>query len=573
MSDRQPMPDGLSSTVRGDAKRLGKGAITLLALGAPFVAAAPAAANGGGPEPPGDSQAESQASAHASMDGSGAGAGAHAASAAAAPQPSAEAPPPGGAVGTENAEAGASGRADVQAGTAEGGTVQQTGTGDSAHPTATETSVDTSDDGTAASADADAEVRAGEEGEAQTGGHADAEVSGDATARGNVNGRADAHAANRGTSSSDGSGAARPHARGDSRERASVHGAGEAEGEASVPVEAKVHGNGRAGGSMHARARVNDRRVSGGTEAGQGERGFTDVRVTPKAAGRVSAMVKASPALEAAIRAEAREAARAEIRARFARPEAATRFAVKHRLEGGARGVQRRRATADMRAEAFLRILETAWTTGGPARASALLELCLGRPASAVSSPAPREQALRESQGEGRRGHDAIGNAEAGGIGEIVGAARGERRESGEVVGAARGERRESGEVVREDTRGPEAPTPIVEAPSVPLTAPTTPGSGVMPGVLGAFQETDRPRQPRGSASQPGGTQLSGSAPGPGVTTGASAPSRVTREAGATSLQRQLPFTGAELPLTIIAGVTALVAGALLRRRVQGEAR
>jgi hypothetical protein len=37
--------------------------------------------------------------------------------------------------------------------------------------------------------------------------------------------------------------------------------------------------------------------------------------------------------------------------------------------------------------------------------------------------------------------------------------------------------------------------------------------------------------------------------------------------------QRQLPFTGYELPLIAIAGVAAIGAGVLLRRRVDGAVR
>jgi hypothetical protein len=45
------------------------------------------------------------------------------------------------------------------------------------------------------------------------------------------------------------------------------------------------------------------------------------------------------------------------------------------------------------------------------------------------------------------------------------------------------------------------------------------------------------------------------------------------REAGAAMQQRQLPFTGSEVPLIVIAGATAIAAGALLRRRVDGAMR
>jgi LPXTG-motif cell wall-anchored protein len=35
--------------------------------------------------------------------------------------------------------------------------------------------------------------------------------------------------------------------------------------------------------------------------------------------------------------------------------------------------------------------------------------------------------------------------------------------------------------------------------------------------------------------------------------------------------QRQLPFTGSEVPLIVIAGAAAIAAGALLRRRIDGR--
>jgi hypothetical protein len=197
------------------------------------------------------------------------------------------------------------------------------------------------------------------------------------------------------------------------------------------------------------------------------------------------------------------------------------------------------------------------------------------KPSAGAGSRAEGHGGKDHERTEGRR-DNATGNAEVGESGEIVGAARGEGRESGEIIGPARGEARERGAVVVGNTRGPEAPTPIVEAPSVPLTAQPMPASGVMPGTEEALQaprEADRPMQPRGSASRPGAVQPTGSATGPAVTTGASAPSGVTRKASAAGLQRRLPFTGAEVPLTIIGGATLLAAGALLRRRVQGEAR
>ena len=51
-----------------------------------------------------------------------------------------------------------------------------------------------------------------------------------------------------------------------------------------------------------------------------------------------------------------------------------------------------------------------------------------------------------------------------------------------------------------------------------------------------------------------------------GGTAGASAPVTIRRCAGAALEQRQLPLTGAELPLIALIGTAALAAVALLRR-------
>src|SRR5687768_13007422 len=65
--------DAPTTTGGSDAKRLGTGAVALLALGAPFVAAAPAAAENGGPGQPGKGYAEAQASTHIATDTSASG--------------------------------------------------------------------------------------------------------------------------------------------------------------------------------------------------------------------------------------------------------------------------------------------------------------------------------------------------------------------------------------------------------------------------------------------------------------------------------------------------------------------
>src|ERR671922_238063 len=57
--------DAQTTVGRDDAKRMGKGAIALLAFGAPFVAAAPATADGGGPPQSGETHGQAQASAGA----------------------------------------------------------------------------------------------------------------------------------------------------------------------------------------------------------------------------------------------------------------------------------------------------------------------------------------------------------------------------------------------------------------------------------------------------------------------------------------------------------------------------
>src|SRR5919198_805138 len=70
----------------------------------------------------------------------------------------------------------------------------------------------------------------------------------------------------------------------------------------------EARSNGRAGGASHARTEADHRGRRGRRDA----RGFTNVRVRaheePRPSGRVSALLKASAALEAPIRAEVREA-------------------------------------------------------------------------------------------------------------------------------------------------------------------------------------------------------------------------------------------------------------------------
>jgi MYXO-CTERM domain-containing protein len=48
MRDEREITDAATTTGRGDARRVGKGAIALLAIGAPFAAATPANADGNG---------------------------------------------------------------------------------------------------------------------------------------------------------------------------------------------------------------------------------------------------------------------------------------------------------------------------------------------------------------------------------------------------------------------------------------------------------------------------------------------------------------------------------------------
>ena len=43
-------------------------------------------------------------------------------------------------------------------------------------------------------------------------------------------------------------------------------------------------------------------------------------------------------------------------------------------------------------------------------------------------------------------------------------------------------------------------------------------------------------------------------------------------EAGAAAQQKELPFTGSDVPLIVFAGAAAIAAGALLRRRIDGAA-
>jgi hypothetical protein len=303
------------------------------------------------------------------------------------------------------------------------------------------------------------------------------------------------------------------------------------------------------------------------------------VRVTPhEDAGdrrRVAARLKTSAALDAAIRAEARKAAREEVRARFrsseARQGAATRFAVKAGFGGGGRHEGWRRPLPAADAAALLRILEKAFEHGGPARARAVLELCLGhesqgehgllvglqeretnaeraRHRGSSREQAPRGRPLGEGFEQGRPG-DAHARPSSGAATPVVQAPA---RAGAPVVQAPA------------EAGGPEAPAPAGAGAPVALTpaAPTTPsrvvGSGVDTSNGGTVEGAEESGTPMPPSQPPNSTEES-----PG-TAGASPP--VVQEVGAASRQRELPFTGSEVPLFVLAGCAALAMGALLRR-------
>jgi hypothetical protein len=556
----------------GAGKRAKPAALALLAVGAPLAVATPASAQqGSAPEPP-----------NGSVEGQGNGS----AGAQAGVDPSATSPTNATSAAQSNGDAGAS--AEPQVGSAGAGVESQAGgNGESSGA---------GDAG--AEAGAGVASQAGGSGESSGGGDAGAQAVAGAGSQASGNGEtssardtgASVESQAGGNGESSGAGDSGAHA-GGNRESS---GGGDAGAQAGVSTDSRVGGNAPSGagasasapredddaradvdaasgshrgaGSAGARAGgdASERAARGGEtevtesahgsqsdrgrargEGDSGERGFTDVKVTPPAdrRGRAAARLEVSPALDAAIRAEARAAAREEVRMRWKSLEAGELAArqsagrARHELQTSSLSALSPREEATV----LLRVVETAWREGGPARARAVLDVCF-RGESHVSQALLMALQETSEQQDLLEGH---GRANAGGGGEAE--AQGEVDVGGEAQTPAAAEQPNVG--TRPAPGGPAAagaPAPVAPAPE----------SGVERTVQAPEAENRaglvRSPTPRASAEQPGRTA------------GAQAP--VTREAGAAAQRRALPFTGGDVPLIMLAGAAALAAGALLRR-------
>jgi hypothetical protein len=257
-----------------------------------------------------------------------------------------------------------------------------------------------------------------------------------------------------------------------------------------------------------------------GHSGAHGDIGLTDVRLSPRhddeAAGRVSALVKASPGLEAALRAEARAAARDEVSARFPKREA-----------GG----------PDL--EGFV---------GSGSHVEGERPVEQHRPGDSPGIWIRRarlhgQRAAREAERQGARSDTAASGPDDRGADTLP--------ERTRATGA--------GAVPHAPGRAEETNTQLVAGSAIPpleapVAGPTTnalPDSGLDAGFGGIVPG---PRPGTGPAAAVT-TPLPASAVGD------------RREAGAMARPAQLPFTGAELPWVFTAGVGLLAAGALLRRR------
>ena len=453
MRDPEATRNAPKSSRSHDTKSAGKAAVALLALGTPLLAAAPAAAGSGG------------ADGHPGVPSS-----------AAAP---ADVPASIAAGDSGQAPVETSATTDVSANAPSHNNASQGG------PTPNASEPGASQDGPTPSA-----PRPG----AAAGGHANhraaapagPDAGGDAAAPG-----AGGHTDEGAPSHSRAESSAQP--RGDAQTRLRNVG--------SVP---RRHGEGEASGHSGA----------------HGDIGLTDVRLSPRhddeAGGRVSALVKASPGLEAALRAEARAAARDEVSARFPKREA-----------GG----------PDL--EGFV---------GSGSHVEGERPVEQHRPGDSpgiwIRRATPHGQrAAREAEREGARSDTAASGPDDRGADRLP--------ERTRATGA--------GAVPHAPGRAEETNTQLVAGSAIPpleapVAGPTTkalPDSGLDAGFGGIVPG---PRPGTGPAAAVT-TPLPASAVGD------------RREAGAMARPAQLPFTGAELPWVLTAGVGLLAAGALLRRR------
>jgi hypothetical protein len=276
----------------------------------------------------------------------------------------------------------------------------------------------------------------------------------------------------------------------------------------------------------------------------------TDVRATvteSRHGQRAKAHIKASAGLEAAIRAEAREAARAEVRERIKTQPVTGRVTASLRARTGDSRINIRTRSSGDEAVALLQLLRTAWETGGPARANALLEFVCGTRSDNQTLP-PELAALLASLEEHASLHGHVhfgGHAFGGGngTGQVETGAHGNG--TGQVEAGAHGNGTGQVETGAHGNG-------------------TGQGTGTAPGGTVS---------PFGSNS-PGGTTTS---PTTSAVAGASntqspesaSPSLFQRESGSapSSSSRQLPFTGLEVGWILALGFGAVAAGAALRRR------
>jgi hypothetical protein len=258
--------------------------------------------------------------------------------------------------------------------------------------------------------------------------------------------------------------------------------------------------------------------------------------------GRAAARLKVSPALDAAIRDEARAAAREEVRMRWRSIEAgelATRQSAGRTVWAGVSRAHQELQNSSLsaltpreEAAVLLRVVETAWREGGPARARAVLDVCF-RGESQISHALVMALQEETSEHQGPTEGHGRGNAEAGGE------ARG-RAEAGGAAGTP---------LAAEQPNVGTRPAPGASAGTgAPAPSAPAPESGI-----------ERPVQAPDAESRAGLVR----SPAPRAA-GAEAP--VTRETGAAAQRRELPFTGGDVGLIVLAGAAALAAGALLRR-------
>jgi hypothetical protein len=245
----------------------------------------------------------------------------------------------------------------------------------------------------------------------------------------------------------------------------------------------------------------------------------------------------------------------------------AVRFAVRDNVTSrDRRDVRVRQPGIAENAAAMLRMLETAWKRGGPASANVLLELWCKRETSVAR--AAFVQALHERA-------TIAAHAAAAGSAPAVDQTQGATQGSGAPVV------KDSGAAAPPTAPGGGADAQVAPAivtlpavtPAVPPSASPAPAIVTLPAVTPAVPPSASPApapatglDERPAESGGGGGSPQESTTQPGGSPGTPPPTAVSHRANAQS-QRQLAFTGADLPLIAFLGAAALAAGTLLRRR------